>query len=128
MGQRIASFLFKKNIPYVIVDENREVIARLRADEIPAVCGDSTDPSVLIQAHIARASMLVIAISDTFNIRPMIHCARKLNKNIEIVIRTHNKDEASLLKHEGPGKIFFAEEEIAKNMSLYVLDRFGKSI
>lgn len=127
VGKRIANLLFEKNIPYVVVDENRGLIEELRANGVPAVCGDSTVPSVLIQAHIARAGMLVIAISDTFNIRPMIQCARTLNKNIEIVIRTHNEDEASLLKHDGPGKVFFAEEELAKNMSLYVLDRFGKS-
>ncbi|KTD22258.1 YbaL family putative K(+) efflux transporter [Legionella londiniensis] len=127
VGKRIANRLFDNDIPYVVVDENRELIERLRSKGIPAVSGDSSEPSVLIQAHIANASMLVIAVSDTFNIRPMIQCARKLNKKIEIVIRTHNEDEASLLKHDGPGKVFFAEEEIAKNMSCYVLERFGKS-
>lgn len=111
----------------MVADENRGLIKQLRANGVLAVCGDSPVPSVLIQAHIARDEILVIAISDTFNIRPMIQSARTLNKNIEIVIRTHNEDEASLLKHEGPGKVFFTEEEIAKNMSLYVLERLGKS-
>jgi CPA2 family monovalent cation:H+ antiporter-2 len=84
-------------------------------------------PAGLIQAHIAHASILIIAVSGAYDVRPLIECARKLNANIEIVIRTHNEDEATLLKGQGPGKVFFAEEEIAKNISDYVLDRFGKT-
>ncbi|MCC5791153.1 MAG: Kef family K(+) transporter [Legionellaceae bacterium] len=128
VGKGIAEALFMQDIPYVVVDENRELVERLRMRDIPAVCGNATTDAVLIQAHIARANMLIIAVSDTFNIRPMIHCARTLNPDIDLVIRTHNEDEASLLQKEGPGKVFFAEAEIAKNMSRYVLNQFGKSL
>lgn len=127
VGKRIAKSLFIKKIPCVIVDENRELVEQLRAKKIPAVFGDATMPAGLIQAHIAHASILIIAVSGAYDVRPLIECARKLNANIEIVIRTHNEDEATLLKGQGPGKVFFAEEEIAKNISDYVLDRFGKT-
>ncbi|WP_133128470.1 YbaL family putative K(+) efflux transporter [Legionella nagasakiensis] len=127
VGKRIANLLFSKGIPYVVVDENRESIARLRVQKIPAVYGDASEPSVLIQAHIARASMLIIVISDTVHVRQMIDRACTLNPSIEIVIRTHNEDEAAWLQKEITGKVFFAEEEIANNMGAYVLDRFGKS-
>lgn len=127
VGRRIAKSLFEKKIPYVVVDVNRELIEGLRANKVAAVCGDASIPSVLVQSHIAHADILVIAIADTSHIRAMIGCARHLNKTIEIVVRTHNEDEASLLKDDKSGKVFFAEEEIAKNMSYYVMDRFEKS-
>ncbi|MDP1604256.1 MAG: cation:proton antiporter [Legionella sp.] len=126
VGKRIAQLLSEKAIPYVVVDENRELIVSLRADGIPAVYGDASDPSVLIQGHIARASMLMIVISDTVHVRKMIQCAYKLNPEIEIVVRTHDEEEAVLLQREVSGKVFFAEGEIAKNMGLYALDRYGK--
>jgi CPA2 family monovalent cation:H+ antiporter-2 len=36
------------------------------------VSGNATQPEVLIQAHVARAKMLVIAIPDTFSARKML--------------------------------------------------------
>lgn len=127
VGQRIAKLLSEKKIPYVVIDENRELITRLRAAGVPTVYGDAADPSVLVQGHIARASMLMIAVSDTVHVRKMIQYAQKLNPEIEIVVRTHNEEEAVLLQAEVKGKVFFAEGEIAKNMGQYALNRYGKS-
>ena len=41
----------------------------------PEVAGDTADPAVLIQAHIARASLLVVAVPDAFSARQMIATA-----------------------------------------------------
>nr|WP_237578521.1 NAD(P)-binding protein [Legionella pneumophila] len=123
----IAQLLSKKVVPFVVIDENRELIERLRASGIPAVYGDASEPSVLIQGHIARASMLMTVTSDTIHVRKMIQCAYKLNPDIEIVVRTHNEEEAELLQKEITGKVFFAEGEIAKSMGHYALNRYGKS-
>ena len=46
---------------------------------VPAVSGDASDPAVLIQAHVHRASLLVIATPDTFNVRKMVEIARMVN-------------------------------------------------
>ena len=44
----------------------------------PRCSGDAADPAVLIQAHIARAGMLVIATPDSVDVRQMIETARTL--------------------------------------------------
>ncbi len=62
---------------------------------MPAVLGDASEPAVLIQAHIADARMLVIATPDTFDVRQMVETARTLNPGIEIVVRSHNEEEAA---------------------------------
>jgi CPA2 family monovalent cation:H+ antiporter-2 len=95
----------------------------LRARDIPAVSGDASDPAVLIQAHIARAGMLVIATPDTFNVRKMVEVARTLNPAIEVVLRTHSEEEAELLQKENVGKVFMGEHELAQGMARHVLDR-----
>lgn len=127
VGKRVAHLLSEKAIPFVVVDENREVIESLRATNFPAVYGDASDPSVLIQSHIARASMLIIVISDTVHVRNMIRFACQLNPKIEVIVRTHDEEEAALLQIEITGKVFFAEGEVAKNMGEYALNRYGKS-
>lgn len=126
VGKRIVRLFYEKNIPFVVVEENRELIVNLRRNGFPAVYGDASNPSELIQSHIARAGMLMIVIHDTVNVRSMIRLALKLNPEIEIVVRTHDEEEAVLLQREITGKIFFAEGEIANNMAEYVLKRYGK--
>ncbi|QEY16421.1 Kef family K(+) transporter [Cellvibrio sp. KY-GH-1] len=127
VGRRIAAILDEQQIPYVVVDSNREIVEQLRAINIPAVCGDAADPKVLIQAHIAHAGMLVAATSNTFHVRQMIDTARQLNSSIETVIRTHNEEEAKLWVKENIGKIFLSEQQLARGMATHVLYRMGKS-
>ena len=106
----------------MVAEQNRDIVERLRAQGIPAVFGDAADPAVLIQAHIARAGMLVIATPDTLDVRQMIGIARTLNPEIQTVIRTHSEEEAGLLEKEIAGKIFLGEEELAQSMTRYVLE------
>jgi len=125
VGRRIAASLIAHHIPFVVAEQNRETVEKLRADGIPAVSGDASEPAVLIQAHIARARMLVIATPDTLNVRQMIAAARALNPGIETVVRTHNEAEARLLQEENAGTVFLGERELAQSMSRHVVERAG---
>lgn len=127
VGRRLAACLSENGIPFVVAEQNRELVERLRKQDIAAVVGNAVEPAVLIQAHIARAGMLVIAIPDTFNVRQMIGAARALNPQIEIVVRTHSEEEARMLERESAGAIFLGVDELAKGMGGHVLARFGKN-
>ncbi|HTO59177.1 MAG TPA: YbaL family putative K(+) efflux transporter, partial [Pseudomonadales bacterium] len=89
VGARIADALKERGVPYVVAEQNREIVEQLRERGVPAVTGDASDPAVLIQAHVARARMLVIAIPDAFLARKMLTIARTLKPNIDVVVRTH---------------------------------------
>jgi CPA2 family monovalent cation:H+ antiporter-2 len=125
VGRRIAEALNEHAIPYVVAEQNREQVENLRRQGIAAVSGDATDPAVLIQAHIANASMLVIATPDHLNVRQMANIARTLNPGIEVVLRTHNEEESTLLRQDEMGAVFFGEEELAKGMVNHVLQRYS---
>lgn len=122
VGRRIAEELTTRGIHYVIVEQNRERVDELRKRGISAVAGNAAEPSVLIQAHIARAAMLVVATPDTFQVRAMIETARALNPAIQTVVRTHSESEAVLLRQEKVGKVFLGEHELAAGMTRHILD------
>ncbi|SEM93134.1 YbaL family putative K(+) efflux transporter [Nitrosomonas marina] len=128
VGKRIARVLSQRDIPYIVVDQIRERVQDLRNQELAAVSGDASEPSVLIQAHIAEASMLVVAVPDPINVRQMVKTARTLNPDIEVVIRTNNEDESELLRSDNLGTVFYGKEELAKNMTQHVLKRFDREI
>ncbi len=126
VGRRIAEALDAQKIPYVVAEQHRQVVEKLRERGVPAVSGDASDPAVLIQAHIARAGMLVIATPDTLDVRKIVDMARTLNPAIEVVLRTHSEEEAGLLRQESLGTVFMGEDELAKGMARHVLARMGK--
>jgi CPA2 family monovalent cation:H+ antiporter-2 len=125
VGRRIAAALDTQHWPYVVADRNRERVEALRARGIPAVSGDAAEAATLIQAHIARAGMLVVATPDAIDVRRMAETARSLNPGIEIVVRMHNEAEAQLLQQEfGQGsRVFIGERELADAMVGYVVGR-----
>jgi monovalent cation:H+ antiporter-2, CPA2 family len=123
VGRRIAETLDARGLPYVVAEQNRELVEGLRERGIVAVTGDATEPGALIQAHIASAALLVIATSDPVNLRQIADIARALNPNIEIIMRTHCKDDAQMIQTDGLGTAFFAEDELAKGMSRHILER-----
>jgi CPA2 family monovalent cation:H+ antiporter-2 len=124
VGKRIADTLSEQRIPFVIAEENRETVEQLRKNGVPAVAGNATEPAVLIQAHIANASMLVIATPDTIDIRKMVETAKILQPNIQIVIRTHNTLESTLLREENIGKVFYDEEELSNSMCQFIVKQY----
>jgi CPA2 family monovalent cation:H+ antiporter-2 len=123
VGRRIADTLLARGIPFVVAEANREIVEKLRDAGMPAVSGNAGEPGVLIQAHIAEARMLVIATPETIEVRRMLTTARTLNPQIEAVLRTHNEEEAARLERENAGKVFRGENELAKSMANYVLER-----
>ena len=123
VGRRIGEALTEHEIPFVVAEQNRELVKKLRERGIHAVAGDAADPVILVQAHIARARMLVIAAPDTFRARRMIEFTRVLNPKIEILVRTHSEEEALLLRSENAGTVFLGEHELALSMTRHVLDK-----
>jgi CPA2 family monovalent cation:H+ antiporter-2 len=123
VGTRIAKAMSERGIRYVVVEVNREAVERLRDRGIPAVSGDASDAEVLVQAHVARASVLVVATPDPVKIRKIVEIARTLNPNIECLLRTHSDEEADFLQQKNLGRVFMGEHELATAMTNYVLTR-----
>ncbi|MDQ5910730.1 MAG: monovalent cation:H+ antiporter-2, family [Pseudomonadota bacterium] len=116
VGRRIGEALTERGLPLVVAEQNRDQVEQLRERGIHAVVGDASIPSVLIQAHVARAGLLVIATPDTVRARRMIDIARMLNPQIKTLVRTHSEEEAVLLRNEQAGTVFLGEEQLALSM------------
>ena len=127
VGRRIAQALDGRGIAYVVVDQNRELVEDLRRQGKATVSGNAADPAVLIQAHIVDAAMLVVATPDVLDVRQMVESARQLNPDIEVVLRGQSEDESALLREQGMGLVFFAEDELAKSMTDHILQRWTAS-
>lgn len=116
VGFRIARALEAQGKRYVVVEHNRDLVEELRQRNLPAVVGDAQEPEVLIQAHIARASLLIVAMPDAARTCRMLAVARLLNPDIGTIARVHSDEEAALLRRENVGGVFYGEQELANAM------------
>ena len=128
VGRRVGEALLAQGIRIVVAEQNRETVEALRRRGISAVSGDASDPAVLIQTHVARARLLVIAMPDVFRARTMIEIARTLNPRVETVVRTHSDEEADLLRSEHAGTVFMGEHELALGMTRHVMERLAAPV
>ena len=121
VGKRIADALRASGRTFVVAEQNREAVEQLRRQGALAVSGDASEAAVLVQAHVARASMLVIATPDSARARTMLDIARRLNPRIETIARTHSDEEAELLRRDRADAVFMGEHELAASMIARVL-------
>lgn len=128
LGKNMSQTLREKAIPFVVIDQHRDVVESLREEGLAAVAGDAAEPAVLIQAHIANASMLVISTADPIDVSRIIETAKTLNPEVEVVLNANSEDEARMFEEAGLGKVFVAERELGVNMSKHVVDRFSTPI
>lgn len=123
VGRRITKNLMAENIKVVIAEENREIVENLREKGIAAVSGVATEPGVLIQAHIQHARLLVISPMDIIDIHKIVDIATALNPQIQVLICAESKEEAEVVRRDNIGEVYFAKEEMAKNMSNHILNQ-----
>ena len=123
VGRRISENLIQQNIKVVIAEENREIVEKLRSQGIAAVSGVATEPNVLIQAHIQHARLLVISPMDILDIHRIVDISKQLNPEIQVLICAESKEEAAVIRDENIGEVFYAKEEMAKNMSHHILNQ-----
>jgi CPA2 family monovalent cation:H+ antiporter-2 len=112
-------------VAYVTVEQDRELVESLRARGVPAFSGDASRPGVLAQANVRRARLLVVTAPDPFKARAVITAARRMNSDIDTVVRTHSDEERDYLEGLDVGMAVMGERELAGAMARYALESCG---
>jgi CPA2 family monovalent cation:H+ antiporter-2 len=121
VGHLVAASLAEKNLPFIVIEDQSDVVKALRADGIPALFGNAAAPGMMEAADITAARWLLVAIPDVLEAGQIIEHARKLNPNIEVVARAHSISELTHLEKHGATHTIMGEREIARGMSNWVL-------
>jgi monovalent cation:H+ antiporter-2, CPA2 family len=125
VGAPVADALEAQGIPYVVVEQNRQVAEELRNRGLPVVYGDASRPGILEHAHLERAALIVVSAQDAFEARRIVEHARGANPHVDIVVRTHSDAERAELEALGVGRAVVAERELALAVIRYAFAAFG---
>jgi CPA2 family monovalent cation:H+ antiporter-2 len=125
VGGEIGRALAAQGVPYLVLEQDRQVVMSLRERGIPAFFGDASRAGMLDQVNVRDAQLLVVTAPEPFTARAIIAEARKANPAIDIVVRTHTDDERRYLEALDVGKVVMGERELARAMAEYALRSCG---
>ena len=97
IGKEVAKFLKETGIIPIIIEQNIDTVSDMQ-DDNAIFFGDATEPDILKNANIEKASYLIITIPDIEKTIKIIHAARDANPGIQIIARIQYFVEKSLLK------------------------------
>ena len=124
VGEPVARMLTDNNVPFVVIDQNRELILDLNSKGIPAICGDATRTGLLEHAHLHDARLLIVSVGNALDARLIIEHAHHVNREIEAIVRTHSEQEGKELQRLGTSRTVIAEREMARAVMEHTLQTF----
>jgi CPA2 family monovalent cation:H+ antiporter-2 len=125
IGSRVAGVLEKQKFPYLVIELDPTIISRLRAQGIPCIYGDASNPEILSHADLDRARVLICTIPDYAAEELTARNARKINPKLDIVARVLRDKDAELLKGAGVTELVMPYFEGSLEMIRHALHRFG---
>ncbi len=127
VGGTIGETFKAQGLPFVVVEQNRRRVEDLRKRGLPAIYGNATAAGVLDAAQIRRASLLIVAAPQAYQVTRIIELARRANPRIDTVVRTYSEGELGYLERQGIGLAMMGERELALGMMNYGLRSLGLS-
>ena len=125
VGRPVRQALQSAGHPVIVIDSERGRIEKLREAGQPAVWGDASDPMVLVQAHLHRASLVVLAAPDTLIAQRVIDQVRELRPDVPVLMRAPNTEEAALFARQDGVTAISAEQALGQALSGAVLQQLS---
>lgn len=104
-GTRIAKEFDAEQIPYVVIDQNPEAVARLRVEQRLHIEGDAASEEILKAAGIEHARGLISAVDSDERSVYITLTARSLNKNLHIIARAGQEESIRRLRLAGADRV-----------------------
>lgn len=124
-GRHLARVLKAAGVPYVILEENGQVVRRARLNREPIYFGDGSRRDVLERVHIDRARVIVFAISSPADERRGVAVARQASPTVRIVVRTRYVRSIEELSRLGADEVVPEEFETSIEIFARVLRLYG---
>jgi len=89
------------------------------------VLGEATEAMTLVQAHIAQAAWLVIAVTDVRGVPAMLTLARQLNPELRCAVVAHTQEETKWLVDAGVNHVLRSQQALAQALARVVAEPVG---
>jgi voltage-gated potassium channel len=127
IGEEVIDDLELHSIPYILIDENKDIGDKFIKSKTPFIIGDARDADVLKRANLTKALSLVAVESDTMN--PIICLtARSIRPDIRIIASVHDEEHEEVLVRAGATKVVSPRASSGVLLANLALSRYDVDI
>jgi voltage-gated potassium channel len=105
LGKQIISELQRTKLSFIVIDQNRETLAMLHAQNVLFVSGNATEDEILEEAGVRHAKGLITALSGDADNLYVTLSAREMNPEMVIIARAEEESTESKLKKAGASHV-----------------------
>jgi CPA2 family monovalent cation:H+ antiporter-2 len=117
VGTRVATALWQKAVPTVVVDDDERRVRALRDDDFDAILGNAVRPKVLKAAGLDQATTVLVAIPDPLNAGAIVSTVKRLAPHVRVVARGHQDVDVEYLTELGADRVIVGVNEVADLMA-----------
>jgi CPA2 family monovalent cation:H+ antiporter-2 len=123
VGRLIARALAAENVPYVGLDIDGELVARMRLARQPVFFGDAGRPELLERVGARRARAIVVTLDNRLAAERMVAAARQSNPDAPVLARAIDADHAARLLALGAVSVIPETVEASLQLAARLLER-----
>ena len=120
-GKQAADKLLAYKKPFVIIDNDKEVIQRFGSDELLFLEGNATEDETLIEAGIKNASCVICTLPEDADNLFIVLSSRQLNKKLKIISRASQDTSYKKLRLAGADNVIMPDRIGGDHMASLVV-------
>jgi CPA2 family monovalent cation:H+ antiporter-2 len=125
VGQLVADMLERHKVPYIAVDSDPDLVARMRKNGRPIYFGDGSKAEMLRHLGIAEARGLVATSSDADAVDRVVRTARIERPDLVVIARSRDPEHAMRLYRLGASDVVPETMEASLQLAEAVLVDIG---
>ena len=114
-GLPLVETLFASGYEVVVVDDDPDVVGRLRDAEVPVIRGDATDPSVLDQARARHARLITSTVRRPEDNRRLLEHVT----GVPVLVRVFEEEEAEGIRQLGGTPVLYSHAAADRMLHWY---------
>ena len=125
VGQLLAQVLTQQRVPYVAIEHDAHVAARLRQQGHPVFYGNAARPELLRKLQTDQAAALLITMDQPAAAMHAVTAARQEYPNLPIYVRSRDEQHARELREVGATAVVPETLEAGLQLSAFALHTLG---
>lgn len=120
-GKQAAKKLMAYKKPFVIIEQDKDIIDKFQTDEVPFVFGNANEDETLLQAGVDRAHTIICALPNDADNLFVVLSARQINKTMRIISRASQETSYDKLKLAGANNVILPDRIGGDHMASLVV-------
>ncbi len=121
VGSAVGEALETFGTRFVVIERDPDIVRGLRSRGVPCLFGDAAQPRLLEEAHVARATLVVVALPEMDRARLVVRAVRAVSPQVPVLARAHTASAREALMEAGATEVIEPELEAAATMIRHAL-------